>query len=182
MHRITYSIRQIAPADLPASSPDALLNIGILHLADDLYSCVHQERRNPDTLAWEVHGAILPGVAVSDGSLRARHARLPAAMAGTVLRAQVIRASDPEVNVAMLVLETLAEVDATLATVVGDVAGAPLLDMSRPSAVLEEAQRLLEVPGSGIERRAVSMVAVAVGDVVEATGLIPHCWAGESPH
>jgi hypothetical protein len=91
MHRIQYAIRQI-PADEVPTIPTALddptprpmtagelLNVGIVHLHDDVYSCVHQERRDPDTLVWAVHDHAHPGTVLAEGSHRERHAkhRLP---------------------------------------------------------------------------------------------------------
>lgn len=192
MHEIRYSIRQIAPAELPTGiDPDGtaraltegeLLNLGLVHLHDDLYSCVDQYRRDPETLAWSVEGPESPGVVVSQGSLRERHARLPADVAPAVLRAQVIRSADPLAPAAAQVGANLAEVAAALAQYVGDVDGRPLVALDGPVAALEEAQRLVALPDNGIDRHVVPMAVVDAGDVVEADGLVPHRWHGESPY
>jgi hypothetical protein len=102
MHRVAYSIKTIPAAELPmiALPPGApprpmtvaeLLNVGIVHLEDDLYSCVQQEQQVAETLAWAVHGPALPGVTVAEGSLKERHVRLPATVRGRVMRARVLR-------------------------------------------------------------------------------------------
>jgi hypothetical protein len=84
-HRVIYSIRRIPLDELPTVTPrdgavrpmtDAeLANVGIVHLHDDVYSCVHQERRDPETLAWAIHDHAHPGTVVVHGSHRERHAR-----------------------------------------------------------------------------------------------------------
>jgi hypothetical protein len=193
VHQITYSIRRIAPAELPTvrdldtdverpMSAAELLNLDIVPLGDDLYSCADQSRRDPDTLEWSVVGVQSPGAAIAEGSLRERHARLPADVAPHVFRAQVIRSQDPATPVRETVESNLAEVGLALAEFVGLVDGAPLVDLSQPDAVLEEAQRLTEIHGNGIERAVVSMAMVDPGDVVEEDRIIPHRWSGESPH
>jgi hypothetical protein len=88
MHSIAYSVRRIAPSELPTvrdldgtvrpATAQELLNMDIAHLTGDLYSCADQQRRDPDTLAWSVVGVPSPGTVLSEGSLRERHARLPA--------------------------------------------------------------------------------------------------------
>lgn len=189
MHEVRRSIRRIAPSELPTVPGDGatrpmtdaeLLNVGIAPLGDDLYSCVDQYRRDPETFAWTAEGPESPGVVIAEGSLADRHARLPAEVAVQVLRAQVIRSDDPATPADATVETNLAEAAAALALNVGDVNGAPLVDLSGPAAVLEEAQRLVEIPGNGIERHLVSMAEVAAGDVLEADRIIPHAWAGES--
>jgi hypothetical protein len=190
VHKVSYSIRRIVPGELPTAreldgtprpmTTEELLNAGIQHLEGELYSCVDQYRRDPDTLAWSAEGPESPGEVITEGPLRDRHARLPADVRAQVLRAQVIRSADPEAPARALVETTLVEVAAALAEYVGDVAGAPLVDLAGPAAVLEEAQRLVEIPDNGIERTVVPMATVDAGDVVEADGLIPHTWQGES--
>jgi hypothetical protein len=193
MHRVTYCLRVIAAAELPTITPidgttrpatDAeLLNVGLVRLHEDVFECVSQERRDPDTLVWSSHDEPLPGTVIAEGSHRERFARVPAEYAPQVFRAQVIRAADPAVSVVVLAEENVAFVAAQLAETVGDVNGAPLLDLDQPAAVLDEAQRLAEMPGSGVDRQVVPVITVAAGDVVEiAGGIIPHRWHGESLH
>lgn len=190
MHRVLYSIRTVAPSELPTITDidgstrpmtDAeLLQIDVHHLHDDVYSCADQERRDPETLEWSVVGVQSPGVAITEGTLRQRHAQLPADVAPKVFRAQVIRSADPAAPAAVVAQANLTEAVAALAEYVGDVDGGPLLDLSGPAAVLEEAQRLVQIPDNGIDRHTVPMIAVDSGDVVEADRLIPHSWHGES--
>jgi hypothetical protein len=90
VHRVIYSIQRITPAQLPtvrdrdgtarAATDQELLDRGLVHLHSDVYSCVHQERRDPDTLVWAVHDHVHPGTVLAEGSHRERHARhkLPA--------------------------------------------------------------------------------------------------------
>lgn len=192
MHRIVYELRTIAASDLPTvidrgggpriATEEELRNLGLVHLSGDVYECVRQERRDPETLAWSTHGPDLPGVVIAAGSQRERYASVPAEHAADVFRAQVIRSDDPETPAAVAVAENLAEVAATLAEYVGDVDGAPLVDVDSTAATLAEAQRLVEIPGNGIERVTVPMAQVDAGDVIEAEDLIPHRWQGESLH
>jgi hypothetical protein len=190
MHKIVTSIRQIAPTDLPTVTPigeatrpmnDAeLLNMGIQHLSGDYYSCIHQEERDDDTLQWAPkEGQSLPGTVVTEGFLQQRHAELPDDVKGLVMQARVIRSTTPAVSAKAAADANLAEVGTALETSVGMVAGAPLVDTTSPEAQLLEAQRMVGIPGSGLERETVPMADVMAGDVVEAEGLIPHSWAGE---
>jgi hypothetical protein len=193
MHQVTYQLRTIAPADLPTirdvdgpsrtMTDGELLNVGLVRLHDDVFESVSQERRDPETFVWAPHGEPHPGEVIAEGSHRERYARVPADLAPNVFRAQVIRADDPTVSVVLLAEENVAFVAAQLAETVGDVNGAPLLDLSQPAAVLDEAQRLAAMPGSGVDRQVVPVITVAAGDVVEiAGGIIPHRWHGESLH
>lgn len=188
MHRVTYTLRQITAlprardevrgVERPATSRE-LLGFGLVHLHDDVYECVTQERQDPDTLLWTVD-VPPPGAAISVGAHEARYARVPRAFAGKVFRAQVIRSDDPLRPVTTVVAANLAEVKVALDQFVGDVGGRPLVPVTGDDAVLAEAQRLVHVPDNGIDRRAVPMAGIVAGDVVEAKNLIPHRWAGES--
>jgi hypothetical protein len=192
LHHVTYTLRTIAPEELPtaptsfedptprALTEQELLDRGLVRLHDDLFECVEQSRRDPETLAWAPHGPPLPGTPIAAGPHRQRYGSVPAAHAPHVFRAQVIRSDDPASPAAAVAAGIVAEVAAELATAVGDVNGAPLLDLTHPDAVLEAAQRLVEIPGNGVERTVVPMIAVDAGDVVEADGIIPHRWHGES--
>lgn len=101
MHVVKYTIRTILPAELPTvrepggttrpATEGELLNLGLVPLGNDLYSCVDQYRRDPDTLTWRAEGPESPGTIVSEGSLRERHARLPADVRGKILRARIVR-------------------------------------------------------------------------------------------
>jgi hypothetical protein len=189
MHQIKTSIRQIASADLPTVTPigeatrpmndQELLNAGIQHISGDLYSCIHQEERDPETLAWAPKdGRSLPGTVVSEGFLQERHDKLPAGVRSQVMRARVIR-STGSLSAKDTTASSLAEVGAVLESSVGLVDGAPLVDTTSQEAQLAEAQRLAAIPDSGLERELVAMADVSAGDMVEAEGLIPHSWAGE---
>lgn len=95
MHQIKTSIRRILPGDLPSTDPQELLNRGIFPLGNDLYSCIHQEVRDPDSLEWvPIEGQALPGEVLSEGTVHERHAKLPADLRAQVLRASVRRIVD----------------------------------------------------------------------------------------
>lgn len=189
MHKIQTSIREIAPADLPKvhdldgierTATDAeLLNMGIQHIRDDLYSCIHQEERDPETLVWQPkEGQALPGVVITEGNLKDRHDKLPTEVRGKILKASVIRSSLGNADdLASAVLIEAAEAAEAAVGPVRD--GAPLIDVADARMVLSEAKRQLEIEDSGFTREAVPMDDVAVGDVIEAEGIIPHSWAGE---
>jgi hypothetical protein len=196
MHRITPTIRRIADAELPQvrdagsgelrpATDQELLDRGIVHLKDDLYSCVEQQLRDDETLEWSHVGDPLPGQVVTAGDVKERHAKLPADVRGKVLRAQVIRSTDPAVKVLELVEVNLLEQQAAIEAAVGDILvpdaePRPLVDFEQPAMILEEAQRLAAMPDNGIERVTVAMADVAGdADVVEVENLIPHAWAGE---
>jgi hypothetical protein len=190
MHRVTYCIREILAAELPTitdvegitrpATEAELLNLGVHSLGHDLFECVSQERRDPDTFAWALHDEPHAGLVIAEGSHRCRYGSVPAEHAPKVFRAQVIRSTDPAEPAATVAQANVAEAEAALAEYVGDVAGAPLVDLAGPSAALEEAQRLVAMPNNGIERHVVPMISVDPGDVVEAQGLVPHRWQGES--
>lgn len=188
MHKITTSIRQIAPADLPTVTPigeatrpmneQELLNRGIVHLSGDIYSCIEQHVRNDDDLIWSpVEGKSLPGTVVSEGLLQERHDKLPAEIRAKVMKASVIRSTLG--NADDLVSAVLLEAAGAAAKAVGVIDGAPLIDVADPEILLLEAQRQLSIPDSGFTRETVTMEDVAAGDVIEAQNLIPHSWAGE---
>lgn len=189
MHTITTTIRRIPASDLPTvteldgterpASTQDLLNLGLVPLGGDLYESLTQARRDDDSLTWT--GDTHPGTAITEGAHSQRYARLPAEHVPVVLHALVIRADDPAVNAAALAEANVAYVAEQLAVAVGDVNGAPLIDLSHPDAVLDEAQRLVVLPGNGIGRLTVPMIDVTPADVVEADTLIPHRWHGEPP-
>lgn len=195
MHQVIHTIRRIATADLPKArdletggderpmTPSEMLNVGIQHVADDLYSCVEQQRRDPATLEWKHDGPELPGQTLSAGDVEARYRALPAADRRKVLRARVIR-SDGAKSAAELASENVLEQAAMIEEHVGEIETTegtrPLVDFDADDPVVEEALRLSRIPGSGIELHTVTMADVdGPGDVVEATNLIPHSWAGE---
>jgi hypothetical protein len=188
MHQVKTSYRRIPPTDLPTVTPigeaarpmndQELLNAGIVHISGDIYSCIHQEERDEDTLEWRPKdGQSLPGTVITEGVLADRHAKLPSDVRSQVMRAQIIRSKTGSAKAA--VSTNLAELSAVLANTVGLIDGAPLVDTTSQDAQLEEAQRLIGVPDSGLEREFVSMADVVDGDIVEADSLIPHSWAGE---
>src|SRR6185312_7619871 len=99
MHRLSYTTRQIADADLPTvRDPDGtlrpashqdLLNLGIKPLGGGYYACAEQERsEGPDAVTidpvsgrvrrnYTPHGPRLPGTVVTRGTPAQRHAALP---------------------------------------------------------------------------------------------------------
>lgn len=184
MHQLKISIRKILPAEIPTVTPigepprpmnaQELLNLGIVPLGNDLYSCVHQEERDPETLEWRPRpGQNLLGEAVSEGLLHDRHARLPGDVRSLVLRAQVLKKGKDAATA------NLTELAGVLETEVGLVDGVPFVETGTDEAVLVEAQRLASVPDSGVSRELVAMADVDAADLVEAEGLIPHSWSGE---
>lgn len=190
MHKIVTSIRRIAPAELPTITPigeatrpmndQELLNAGIQHLSGDYYSCIHQEERDDDTLQWSPkEGQSLPGTVVTEGFLQQRHAELPDDVKGQILRASVIRSKDSKLPADDLASAALIEASGAAAKAVGTVNGAPLLDVAHPDLLIAEAQRLVAMPDSTLERKIVAMDAVVQGDVVELDGIYPHSWSGE---
>ena len=174
MHRVTTSIRRIDPAEMAGISDQELLNRGLVPLGNDLYSCITQEERDPDSLAWQPKdGQTLPGTVIRQGLLEERHAKLPTAIKPLVMRARILKDGK------RLASESLAALAAELLESVGSVEGAPLIDTESPEAIAAEARRLAEVPGSGVSRGLVPMADVTQDDLTEAEGLIPHSWAGE---
>lgn len=202
MHKIVYSLRQIAPAELPTvrdadgtarpATPGELLNMGIQHVNEDVYSCTEQlasddaEAAATGERTWKHAGPPLPGIELGSGSVRERHAQLPATIKPKVLRSSVIRQTDTEVPSARALAQAnIDEQAAAMAEFVGPVVrggvATPLVDVGAPEALLVEAQRLAAIPNNGIARVTVPMADVAAAaDVVEREGLIPHHWAGES--
>jgi len=86
MHKVHFTYRRITSAQLPTvtdldgtvrPATDAeLLNMGIHRVAPGLYSCVHQEQRQPSG-SWAVVGDPHTGEELSRGLLPQRHATLP---------------------------------------------------------------------------------------------------------
>lgn len=211
MHSIHFTIRQIADADLPtvrdletdATRPanDAeLLNLGIQHLHDDVYSCVEQYRRDDDTLEWEAHGhehagadeipalsrdnpdfdmsAWIEEQSIAHG--RDRYRTLPVGVRDKVLLARIIRSAIDGSTATELTTASLTAQEKALADNVGMVDGAPLVDLWTPDAGVAEAQRLAQLPDTGLERTSIPMVMVdETVDIIEENGLEPHRWAGE---
>lgn len=188
MHRISTSIREIAPADLPKvrdmegverTATDAeLLNMGIQRINGDLFSCIEQSVRDDETLQWKPKDQPLPGTVITEGNLKDRHDKLPSEVRGKILKASVIRSSlgNADDLASAVLIEAAEEAEAAVGPVRD---GEPLIDVADARMVLSEAQRQLEIEGSGFSREAVPMDDVAVGDVIEAEGIIPHSWAGE---
>ena len=101
MHQVKYTYRRILPSEIPTVIPDGeedarpmtdaeLLNMGMARVGGDIFSCIHQEERDPHTLEWRAH-VTHPGEVLSEGSFRERHARLPADVRTQVTVARVIR-------------------------------------------------------------------------------------------
>lgn len=95
MHRVTSTIREIKPADLPKvngkkATADQLLNLGIAHLDGDLYECREQENNHHST----PDAPMVPlvehkGKVISEGPVQTRHDRLPAEIKVDLWRAKV---------------------------------------------------------------------------------------------
>ena len=188
MHKISTSVREIKPAELPTvrdmdgtvrpATDQDLLNMGIQHLSADYYSCIHQEERDPETLTWAPkEGQSLPGTVISEGLLQERHDKLPADVRAKVMKASVIRSTLG--NADDLVSAVLLDAAAAADKAVGMVEGAPLIDVAAPELLLLKAQRQVSIPDSSFTRETVAMDDMAAGDVIEAENLIPHSWAGE---
>lgn len=178
MHKIVTSIREIPLAEIAGRSEQDLLNAGIAHISGDLYSCVEQHERTPE-LVWAPTDRPLPGVPLSEGLLKERHAKLPLEVRDSVMRASVIQSSDPAFLADDLALAALILAAAEADRLVGKVDGESLIDVSDPKLLVGEAQRLLSLSDTTLVRKAVSMESVAAGDVIEAENLIPHSWSGE---
>lgn len=189
MHQINYTIRQIVEGDLPMvrdsdtdedrpATDQELLNFGMQHLHDDIYSCVEQYRRDENTLEWNAHGVAPVGAVVVHGP--DRYSLLPTGVRGKVMLARVVRSSvDGETPLA-IAQANLAEQSNALAENVGPVDGAPLVDLLSDDAAIEEASRLARIRDTGLELAMVPMVVVdPSAHVVEADGIEPHRWAGE---
>lgn len=166
MHRIEYTIRRILPAQLPTTDPQALLNLDIVPLGNDLYSCAEQFRSDDDVdivedasgrreRRWHGHGDPKPGERLTAGRLKDRYAQLPAADKAKVLRARVFRARDPKKKAKQLI-------------------AAKLASRSGAADILEEARQSEE-----LEQLDVAMANVDPDDIVEEQNVIPHRWAGE---
>ena len=100
-------------------------------------------------------------------------------MKGQILRASVIRSKDSKLPADDLASAALIEASGAAAKAVGTVDGAPLLDVAHPELLIAEAQRLLAMPDSTLERKTVAMDSVVQGDVVIEEGIYPHSWSGE---
>jgi hypothetical protein len=193
MHQIIYSIRQIASDALPRrrdpakkrdrpASPEELLNIGIVHLVDDYYSCAEQ-LVSDDVLdvvrAAGVFGRVWhplhephPGRIVTQGTVHERHAQLPADAKARILHAHVVRGATKRVN-ARAVIEKRVR--------------SPRRALQRDAAAADERGRMIEAAHAALadKRARVTLQRVPMGDVDPARdfvleeNVIPHHWAGE---
>lgn len=199
MHAVQRAYRRIADAELPQTRDIAtgelrpctdqeLADMDIIHVADDIYLCAEQLRRDPDTLEWAHHDTPKPGAVLSQGDLRERHVGLSAPVRGRVMRARVIRSPDPAVNALEVAEANLVEQAAAIEEFVGAVeavegvgaATRPLVDFDSASVLLEEGRRLAAAPDNDIACVTVCMDEIdAGGDIVEADYLIPMAFAGE---
>ena len=99
MHRLTFCIHRATAAELPKmrnidgterpASEQDLLNLGMVPLGDDLYSCAVQEH-SEDGRSWAAE-VELPGVELSRGRPQERFSRLSPADRGKVMLAEVER-------------------------------------------------------------------------------------------
>lgn len=107
MHRVTHSIRRILPAEIPTVTPldgsgtrqrneQELLNLGIVHIRGDVYSCCVQENTD-DGRTW-TPGVALPGVELSRGRPRERFQRLSPAVRTEATKARIERTSGSGAN------------------------------------------------------------------------------------
>lgn len=182
MHRIHYTLRAIAQDDLPkiqdmitgeerVASTAELLNMGIVSVADGIYSCAEQVRQDPETETWASLGPALLGQLLAHGDQR--YDRLPEDVRGRVLRARVIADVTGESSALDLAVANVVEQTAAIEEYVGE-------GFTVELSVEEEAARLAAMPGNTIERITIPMADVDEdAHVVEATDLAPQAWAGE---
>lgn len=204
MHRISYSVRRIAPADLPkvrdldggerAATIEELANMDIVPLGDDYYSCADQVRSDDEVdvttdangrpqRQWHPVGVVSPGVELATGNVNERCLKLPVEAKELLLRAEVIRSDEPGGALAIAeanIVEQMAALEQFVGDVERDGESRPLVELESDRAIVDEARRLAALPDSGVERMRVSMRDVVRGeDVVEAEGIAPHAFAGE---
>lgn len=189
MHRIHFTIRRISTADLPTildavtetwriATDAELLNLGLQRIDGDVFSCVEQVRRNPETQEWEPVGHAPVGELLAHGDQR--YTKLPDDVKARVLRAEVIAGAEDGLSAVEIAETNLSDQAAAIAEFVGEISGGPLVDLSSPDAAAEEARRLASIPESGVVRKTIPMADVDEGvQIVEATDLIPHGWSGE---
>jgi hypothetical protein len=194
MHQIVRSIKRILPADLPAAADAELLNLGIVSLGDDLYSCCEQLRSDDELAAelgtregtWAPHGEPIAGETLAAGDVRERHAKLSADVRAKIMRADVYRAVNPTKNAREMAEANILEQQAAIKEYVGDVVQpdgelAPLVDFeAQPDPVLAEAERMAAMPDSVVVLSRVTMGEIdEATDVVRTQDIVPHRWAGE---
>lgn len=199
MHQICYSIRRIPLEQLPMvvdvetleqrpATEQELLDRGMQHLYDDLYSCaeildsrIQEDASGRRDRVFFHPAGDPPGELIAQGTLRARHAAIPPELKAKVFRADVVRATDPNENALLLVATNLNEQATAIAEFVGTTEK-PLLDLSSAQVVIDEAERVAQLPDTNVGRVLVPMITVDdSADVVVRDGVIPHSWAGESP-
>jgi hypothetical protein len=196
MHNVRYTIRHIAPSDLPkvrdertrknrVATRDELLNLGIQPLGNDLYSCVEQLTSDDRTdvsrntrgelhRRWSPVGDAPPGTVLSEGPLYERHARLPEAIRAKILQAYVLRATKKRENARRIVDERLAarRRSRTKRTADAD-RDVRLIEVEEAHAAAADPMNSLQIvhiPMAHIDRER---------DVVLEEHVIPHRWAGE---
>lgn len=178
MHRIRYQIRQISDEEIQQlDSRGDLLSYGIHHLHDDIYSCAVQEVSD-DAQAfrdgkrtWSLISQ-LPGKVVTEGSVKDRHAKLPAGVRDKVMVAEVFtNASD--------VHNTLEIQRMAIEEFVGEVNGSSLVDFDHPQTILDEAHRLAHNPDSRVQFSRVPHAKISEDHIVKSRDVIPHRWQGE---
>jgi hypothetical protein len=196
-HRIHYALRFIAPADLPTTTDigsdtprpctdQELANQDIFRLPEpDHYSVAHQLRRDDHLFIdtgveqWDWHsGAPMVGTLITQGPTRYKD--LPVDLKPKIHLAHVIRATTEGQTAIGIAQANVTAQSTAIAENVGDVNGAPLVDLSGPDLAPEEAKRLASIAGTGLERATIQMaLADPAAHVVELDLIEPHRFAGE---
>lgn len=208
MHRTTYTTRQIAAGDLPQvpnidgtmreATDRELLDMGIRKIGDGLYSVVEIEDRHIDhetgVQTWTPRGRTIGGTVLTSGRHNRRYADLPHELRVQVMKARVLRSSDPTTSLRRVALDNVNEARRMVTEHVGAMVSRtsslfPLVSGEHDTAIIEaEAKRLrhVHVARDGAEHTEpialevmIPMSEVASEDIVDADHIIPHSWAGE---
>lgn len=208
MHRTTYTTRQIDAGDLPhvpnidgsprPATERELLDMGIRKIAEGIYSVVEIEDRHidPETGAqtWTARGRTIGGTVLTSGRHNRRYVDLPAEIRAKVMKARVLRSSDPATSLRSIAVANVNEARRMVTEHVGAMVARtsalfPLVSGQHDHAIVEaEAKRLrhVHVERDGAEHPepvavevTIPMSEVASEDIVDVDHVIPHAWAGE---
>jgi hypothetical protein len=209
MHHVIRSVRRIAAEDLPtvaddenvgvrAADDEELLTFGLARIAGDLFSVSEQyhstimrdpltgeplriwhppgetaDVRGPRTAEHAARRYGIGEILSVDDDARRRFLRLPNAIRRDVVLADVVDRAPVET--------ALAEQQAAIDRYVGDVDGAPLVDLVTDEARADAGRRLAELSDSDIAPTRVRMADIDEAvHVIIAANVPPHAWAGES--